>query len=152
MTETITHSSFTIEQTFHHPVAKVFKALITEEQRRKWFVEGKGFTIEAYTCDYRVDGREYCAFRFKGGPLIENHTVVMDIVENARTVACYSMAADGKRFSVSQITTELYEVEGGTRVVFTELGAHFGKDGSAGRKEGSIGMLAGLGTYLDANN
>lgn len=153
MQHPVIHSSFTIERRYPHPPAKVFRALTEQPHRRRWFVEGDGFEIESYACDYRVGGEERCAFRPVGGPRIETHAVVMDIVAGERTVACYSMAMEGHRFSVSQITSELFaeDVDGvaGTRLVFTELAAYFnGDDGTEGRKEGSLGLMEKLAAYL----
>ena len=59
------------------------------------------------------------------------------------------MWVDGEHLSTSLTTTELEEVDGGTRVTFTEQGVYLdGKDDGSQREAGFQGILANLAAYL----
>ena len=59
------------------------------------------------------------------------------------------MWVGGEHLSTSLTTTELEEVDGGTRVTFTEQGVYLdGKDDGSQREAGFQGILENLATYL----
>ncbi len=145
----VKHATFTIERSYDASPARVFKAHTDKVAKRRWFVEGEGFTIESYEMDFRVGGKESSRFRFQGGPLMTFDAVHHDIVPNERIVTAYSMTMDGNTISVSLATTELRAEGKGTRLVFTEQGAYVdGHDDVAGREEGSRGLLEALDKEL----
>src|SRR5438105_1610708 len=118
------HGTFVLEKHYPHPPGKVFSAFVDKAKKRRWFVEGEGFTIERYEADFRVGGKELAAFRYQGGPLITMEAVYQDIVARERLVFVYVMDMEGKRMSVSLTTIELTPTpEGGTELKFTEQGA-----------------------------
>ena len=101
-----------------------------------------------------VGGLEGGRFRFRGGPPVENHSVYLDIVPDARIVVAYSMVVGGSRISSSLATTELRVGPGGrgTTLVYTEQAAFFeGADGVKGRSEGCRELLEKLGAVVDAD-
>src|SRR5688572_8149868 len=116
----VTHGSFTIERYYEASPARVFAAHADPAIKRKWFVEGDGWEIESYDCDFRVGGVETSRFRYQGGELMGNDTVFQDIVPDRRIVIAYTMWAGEKRFSSSLSTIEFKPEGTGTRLVFTE--------------------------------
>jgi uncharacterized protein YndB with AHSA1/START domain len=75
--------------------------------------------------------------------------VYLDIVPRERIVFAYSMTMGGAPMSSSLATIELVPAGSGTLLRFTEHTAFVdGNDGSAGRREGSIGLLEALAKEL----
>ena len=153
MTErSVQHATFTIERVYDAAPARVFKAFADPVAKRRWFVEGEGWEVEAFTVDFRVGGEERSRFRFRGGPLVRNDTVYLDIVPDRRIVIAYSMTVGDNRISASLATTQ-FEPEGaGTRLAFTEQGAFLdGYDDAGKREEGWGGLLDRLAGELKSS-
>lgn len=146
------HSTFTLERSYPSSPQRVFEALSVKEQRRKWFVDGPGFTTHAHELDFSINGREYGKYQPDGGPVIEFFATYQDIVANERICVAYSMGIDGRPFSASLQTIELEADGKGTRLFLTEFGAHFNgsTDEATGREEGTRGMLETLAAFLKA--
>jgi uncharacterized protein YndB with AHSA1/START domain len=132
MTErTVVHSTFVIDRHYPTTPERVFAAFADKTKKRRWCVEGEGFTIEEFEMDFRVGGIERSRFRFEGGPAIVCEAVYQDIVPDRRIVFVYTMTVDDKRKSSSLTTIELLPAKEGTDLIFTEQGAFFdGVDGS----------------------
>jgi uncharacterized protein YndB with AHSA1/START domain len=149
----VIHKSFTIERSYSAGVARVFRALSDPEQKRRWFVEGDGFTIESYTLDFKVGGFERTLFRYGDGPLLTNDCVYLDIAPNERLVFAYAMTVGGAPMSSSLSTIELIARGSSTILRFTEHTAFVdGKDGSEARREGTLGLLEALAQELERHN
>lgn len=150
MTErSITHATFAIERAYAAAPQKVFRAFADPAIKRRWFVEGEGWTIEEFTADFREGGIEQSRFRFRGGPPVSNDTVYHEIVTDQRIVFSYAMIVDGKRISVSLATVELEAEGGGTRLVYTEQGAFLdGADQPANREVGCGELFEALAREL----
>lgn len=150
MTErSVTHATFAIERHYDVAPARVFAAFSDPTIKRRWFLEGEGWEIDEYETDFRVGGREYSRFRFRGGPEITNDTVYQDIVPDQRIIIAYSMAIGGQRISASLQTIELEADGTGTRLTLTEHGAFLdGHDDPAGREHGTRGLLDALEAVL----
>lgn len=149
----VDHATFTLERTYKASPARVFAAWQEPELKRRWFVEGEGWEVDHYTMDFRVGGLEGGAFRFRGGPVVENHSVYLDIVPGERIVAAYTMVVGGARISSSLATTELRLAPDGkgTTLVYTEQAAFFeGSDGVKGREGGCRELLEKLAAFIDA--
>ncbi len=113
------------------------------------FIEGEGWDVFEYTADFRVGGREFSRFAFRGGPEIYNETVYHDIVPNERMIFSYGMGIGDRPFSASLATIELATVNGGTRLTYTEQGAYLGgADDIAGREEGCRDLFEKLALDL----
>jgi uncharacterized protein YndB with AHSA1/START domain len=148
----VIHNSFTIERTYPTTAARVFRALSDPQKKRRWFAEGEGFVVDSYTLDFQVGGFERTRFRFGDGPLMTNDCVYLDIVQNERIVFAYSMTVGGAPMSSSMGTMELLSTPSGTCLHFTEHTAYLdGHDGSAARREGSLGLLEALARELDSH-
>jgi uncharacterized protein YndB with AHSA1/START domain len=146
----VVHGSFTIERTYPVSPERLFRAYAEKDQKRKWFAEGKGFTIFEYELDFQVGGREFTRFRAGAGPEMTFDSLYMDIVPNRRVVNAYSMTSAGKPFSASVGTTELEVTADGTRMVYTEQCAFLdGIDGIESRKHGTIALLEALAKALE---
>jgi uncharacterized protein YndB with AHSA1/START domain len=153
----VVHGTFAIERNYKASPERVFAAFASQETKRRWFVEGKGFQIDQFTSEFRVGGRERSRFRFKGGPVgaptagtaIGNDTTYMDIVPDDRIVFAYTMTIGEKRISASLVTVQLVKVGDETSLMFTEQGAFFeGADGAQRREEGWRALLQRLDEEL----
>jgi uncharacterized protein YndB with AHSA1/START domain len=146
----VTHASFTIERTYPASPPKVFAAFSDPEAKRRWYVDGEGFTTESYEPGFGTGAFERSSFRFKGGPLIRNDTVYLDVQQDERLIFAYSMSLEGQPMS-SSLMTILFEPSGtGTRLVLTEQGAYLkGFDDVKGRENGSRGLLEALARELE---
>lgn len=157
----VVHSTFAIERTYAASPARVFAAFADPAQKRRWFLEGKGFTAGEYTADFRVGGYEKSRFTFNGGPPgapppgteMGNDTVYLDIVPDQRVVFAYCMLVGERRMSASLATVELSASgDGGTRLLFTEQAAFFeASDGAHLREAGWRGLLAKVETVLSGS-
>lgn len=141
----VIHNTFVIEK--HYPASphKVYAAFADKAKKRRWCVEGEGFTIDRFDMDFRVGGLESSQFRFKDGPPITMDAIYQDLVPDERIVFVYTMALAGKRMSTSLTTIQLTLKENGTALTFTEQGAFFdGVDNIQGREEGTRQLLEQL--------
>lgn len=148
-TKTISHDTFTLERTYQATPARVFSAWADPVKKRRWFVEGEGWTIHSYECDFREGGFERSRFRPNDGPEMSNDTWFHDIVDNQRIVCSYDMTVAGKRISVSLATIEVEPSGSGTRLRYTEQAVFFeASDGASGRREGWTEILGNLAKEL----
>ncbi|WP_332691936.1 SRPBCC family protein [Bosea sp. (in: a-proteobacteria)] len=145
----VVHASFTIERSYAASPARVFAAFADPAQKRRWFAEGEGWTVEQFDVDFRVGGFERSRFRYQGGPPITNESIYQVIQPNERIILAYAMAIDGVPLSGSLLTMEYLPEGSGTKLVFTEQGAYLdGKDGPVHREEGSRELLESLARIL----
>lgn len=137
----VAHATFTIERRYDAPPARVFKAFADPVQKRRWFVEGEGWEVEAFETEFRVGGTERGRFRFQGGPLITNDTLYQDIVPGERIIIAYTMTVGGNRISASQATMQFEPAGSGTRLVFTEQDAFLDGYDDVGQREAGMREL-----------
>lgn len=149
----VIHKSFTIERTYPTTAARVFRAHSDPAKKRRWFAEGEGFIVDEYSLDFQVGGFERSRFRFGAdGPPMTFDGLFLDIVPSERIVLAYSMTIAGAPMSSSLSTIELVPASSGTLLRYTEHTAFVdGNDGSAGRREGSLGLLEALAKELEAH-
>lgn len=141
-TKPAVHSTFRIERYYEAPPSRLFFAFADTASKRRWLVEGDGFTVYEHEADFRVGGREFSRFRYGDGPDITNEAVYQDIVPDERIVFCYRMALAGAPMSASLTTIELTPNGTGTLLVQTEQGTYLdGSDDGTGREEGTRGLL-----------
>lgn len=146
----VTHATFTLERIYAASSERVFAALRDPAIKRRWFCEGEGWTVDEFTMDFRVGGRETSRFRPKEGPPMGNDTVYMDIVANRRIVLAYVMTVGDARISASLATFDVEPSGEGTKVTFTDQSAFFGgSDGVEGRKAGWSELFEKLGAELE---
>jgi uncharacterized protein YndB with AHSA1/START domain len=147
---TIVPNQFSIERVYPVSVDRVFSAFQDIEKKRVWFFGAEGFHLHEVQMDFRVGGIEFSRFDRHGGPEMTNRTLYHDIVENQRIVFDYEMTFDKKLFSVSLASVELFVVEGGTRLVYTEASQHLdGFDKPGPREAGCKDMFDRLGATLE---
>ena len=153
MSPPVIHQSFTIERSYPAAPARVFSAHSDPASRRRWFAEGKGFIIDSYALDFQVGGFERSRFRFGAdGPPMTYDGVYLDILANERILFAYAMTVGGAPLSSSLAAVELVPAPAGTLMRFTEHTAFVdGNDGSAARREGSLGLLEALARELQAH-
>jgi uncharacterized protein YndB with AHSA1/START domain len=149
-TTSVLHHTFTVERTYAAAPARVFRAFEDPRIKRQWFIEGEGWEVEEYTFDFRVGGREFSRFRFRGGDEITNDTTFFDIVPDQRIVIAYWMTMGDRRITTSLATIEFKPTGTGTKLVFTEQIVFLdGSDHPAQREEGTRELLEKLGDVLD---
>jgi uncharacterized protein YndB with AHSA1/START domain len=145
MTDKLVHSAFTVERRYPAPPAKVFACFADTEKLRRWLIEGEGWTTDAFTNDFSVLGFQRSLFRWQDGPQISNDGIYHEIVENERIIASYSMAMEGRIFSVSLLTQTFEASDGGTLLTLTEQGTYMGDESAvANREEGFRELLEKL--------
>ena len=143
-------ATFSIEKRYAAKPARVFAPFASNDQKRRWFVEGEGWTVKSYEADFRPGGRERSRFSFKGGPEMGNDAIYHEIVENRRMVFSYSMDMEGTVFSASLVTITIEPAGSGALLTYTEQGTHLdGFDNAAGREEGCRELFEKLGEFLD---
>jgi uncharacterized protein YndB with AHSA1/START domain len=151
MSHSVVHHTFTINRTYKASLERTFRAFQDPTIKRKWFIEGEGWTIEEHTDDFTVNGREFSRFRFGNSPEMTNRSIYQDIVPNARIVLAYTMTIGSNRISSSLATIEFKPAGTGTSLTYTEQGAYFdGLDQPKQREEGCNELYDKLGELLEA--
>ena len=152
ITESVVHSTITIERTYPVVPERVFAAWADPKQKRRWFAEGEGWSVLQFDLDFREGGREAARFRDdKSNAEIRNDGHYEDILANRRIVVAYTMSVGDRRISASLATVELRPQGDGTRLVYTEQGAFFeGADGPRMREQGWRELLDRLAADLQA--
>lgn len=149
MSSNSVHEKFVIERKYKAAPERVFAAWSDPVKKRRWFVEGEGWTVDAYEMDFREGGFERSRFRFGDGPPMTNDNVYHDIVPARRIVSSYDMTAAGKRFSVSLSTLEFEPSGDGTLLRYTEQVVFFdGADNVKSRRDGCADLLEKLAGEL----
>ncbi|MCY0989389.1 SRPBCC family protein [Nannocystis sp. ILAH1] len=152
ITESVVHSTITIDRTYPVAPERVFAAWADPKQKRRWFAEGEGWSVLQFDLDFREGGREAARFRDeKSDAEIRNDGHYEDIVPGRRIIVAYTMSVGGRRISASLATVELRPQGDGTRLVYTEQGAFFdGADGPRMREQGWRELLDRLAAELQA--
>jgi uncharacterized protein YndB with AHSA1/START domain len=149
ITRSVTHSTFTLERTYPVPPAKVFAAFKDPAKKRRWFVEGEGFTTQSYEPAFEVGAWERIRGTAPGNTPYTNDTMYFDIVPDERIVFSYHMSVGGAPISVSLTTIEFRPAGKGTLMVFTEQDAFLeGSDDGSSRKAGTEQLMDALGKEL----
>lgn len=146
----VDHATFAVERHYGASPARVFAAFADPAVKRRWFIEGEGWTIDEFTPAFVEGGNERSRFRFGDGPPMRNETVYHEIVPDERILLSYAMIIDGKRISVSLVTITLSPADAGTKLVYTEQGTFLdGADQAADREAGVRDLLEALAAELD---
>jgi len=144
-----THATFVIERTYDATVDAVWHALSDNDARAAWFGGGGEFDEQERSHDFRVDGGEIEAGKWRDGPTSRYVSTYTDIVDKERIVFTYDMWVDDRHMSTSLTTITLEPDGDGTLLTFTEQAVHLdGLDTVEGREEGTRGLLDLLGAYL----
>jgi uncharacterized protein YndB with AHSA1/START domain len=143
------HHTFVLERSFPQSAERVFAAFADPAKKRRWLMPDEKHTVEKFELDFRAGGREHLAFRMgEGAPitgLVENQGTYQDVVPNQRFVSTYTMALNGKVFSIAVLTVELLPTATGTDLVCTHQGTYLeGADGPEMRKQGWAYLLHSL--------
>ncbi|HEV7317847.1 MAG TPA: SRPBCC family protein [Ensifer sp.] len=141
------HATFVIRRSYAAPPRCVFHAFADAAIKRRWFVEGEGWTIDEFTSDFTVGGRERSRFRFGDGPTMTNDTIYLEIVPNERIVFSYTMTVSGTPISISLGTLQFAADSAGTRLVYTEQSAFLDRPDDAGER--NVGCYALLQPLAD---
>jgi uncharacterized protein YndB with AHSA1/START domain len=145
-TRSVEHATFVLERTYSAIKERVFSGFADKEQKAKWFSDGSPAT--QWDLDFREGGKEYNSGEFIGHVHTFDATY-LEIVENERLVWAYNMYVDGVKLSSSLTVVELAEVDGGTKITFTETGAFYdGHEDPSLRETGSDQILDALGASL----
>ncbi len=149
----VDHGTFTIERTYATSPDRVFAAWASQTEKDRWFGTGDDFLTETdeYSLDFRVGGDERLAGALPNGRRFSYVASYLDVVQNARIVAAYSVSIDDRRTSVSLMTVQLSGTQTETRLTLTEQGAFLDRlDSNDGRIEGARDSLEKLAQHLQA--
>lgn len=150
--QTMMHSTFSVKRTYPVTPERVFAAFANPITKRRWFAEVEGFTIDEYSLDFRVGGRELTRFRFGAGEQVSNETIFLDILPDQRIIFTFTMKGAERLISISLATIEIRRASQGTQLIYTEQGAFFGvADKMINRKYGTAKLFDRLGQDLSAN-
>ncbi|MEC0371090.1 SRPBCC family protein [Paenibacillus chibensis] len=139
----VKHATFVIERMYSASPERVYQAWSDPVAKAKWYSKPDIF-------EFRVGGREYSSGGPPEGPVFTFDAIYQELVPEQRIVYTYSLDSDGTRISVSITTVELIQMEGGTKLIFTEQGAFFdGHDTPEVREHGTNIMLDTLGKVLE---
>lgn len=139
----VKHATFVVERTYAASTERVYNAWADPIAKAKWFSKPDIF-------DFRVGGREHSSGGPPEGPIFTYDASYQELVPEQRIVYTYTLDSDGTRISVSLTTVELIEVEGGTKLIFTEQGAFFdGLDTPEVREHGTNVLMDALGKALE---
>jgi uncharacterized protein YndB with AHSA1/START domain len=148
--QSVSHSTFVIEQTIAAAPERVFTAFADPVQKKIWFTEGFNKESDTYETDFRVGGSEIFRYHYREGapfagiPFV-NDASYQDIVQDRRIVNASTMSIGGKCISASLTSFEFLPTEAGTKLVFTFQGAFFeGADGPQYREMGWRKLLGRL--------
>jgi len=139
----VKHGTFVVERIYAAPPERVYQAWADPVAKAKWFSKADIF-------DFRVGGREYSSGGPPGGPNFIFNASYHELIPEQRIVYTYTLDSGDARMSVSITTVELIEVEGGTKLIFTEQGAFFdGHDTPEIREHGTNALLDMLGKAVE---
>ena len=146
------HATFTIERTFAHPPARVFRAFADQASKATWFIAPSAWTNGPHTFDFRVGGRERLeSIPPDGGPAVTFEATYFDIVPDERIIYGYDMRIGDDRISVSLAAIVLRPAPGGTHLSLTEHGIFLdGYDTVDERERGTRELIDALAAALDA--
>ena len=150
----VIHATAVVEKNYPKPVERVFAAFSDPAQKRRWYAERSGNTIETFEMDFRAGGNETLAYRLGAnspfpGALITNAETFQDIVPNQRIVTASAMSFEGRRFSVSLVTFEFLATAQGCDLICTHQDVFFeGADGPDRREKGWQDILTRLDKEL----
>jgi uncharacterized protein YndB with AHSA1/START domain len=144
------HATFSMERTFGHPPARVFRAFAEPAAKAAWFVGPDGWQSSGHTLDFRVGGREHLATDLPGGGSVTFDATYLDIVTDERIIYAYEMTIDGRRISASLASLELRATPAGTHLTLTEHGIFLdGLDRVEERARGTRELLDKLQRWVD---
>jgi uncharacterized protein YndB with AHSA1/START domain len=146
----VVHAMFHLQRSYDVPVARVWRALIDQTAKSKWFcgTPGKWELLERQM-DVRVGGTERVRGRWEGGVVSTFDAAYHDVIPNERLVYSYVMHLDEKKISVSLATMELKAEGAKTTLKVTEQGAFLdGYDDAGSREHGTAFLLDALGVSL----
>ena len=146
----VVHATFHLERTYDAPPARVWKALVDQGAKAKWFT-GPPAQCEVIerTLDVRPGGRERLYCRWEGGTTSGFDATYHEVIPVERLVYSYEMHMSDRKISVSLATVQLEARAGKTVFKLTEQGAFLdGYDDAGSREEGTGLLLDALGASL----
>lgn len=136
----VTHDTFTVERRYPVTRSRLFGAWADAALKSRWFT---GTVDSDYRGEFTVGGAESTSGAAPDGRALTYDGVYRDIVLDERIVLSYEMAVDGRRMSVSILTAEFSDEEGGARLRVTDQGTYLDDlDSGQNRQQG-------VGTQLD---
>ena len=146
------HVTFTIERTCPASPAQVFAAFVDPRVKARWQDSPETAAVDDSTdyleFDFRVGGHE--RFTFAMHDVTYSYDAeYFDIVPDERIAYSYTMHADGRPDSLSNVTIEFARDGTGTALTYTEQGVFLDCiDDPTEREHGTAELLDNLTRYL----
>lgn len=148
----VEHETIVVERRYAASPSRVYGAWVEPTGRDRWDVPGDGWDHVTDERDVRVGGRDVIRFGSGGSLDYCGDTTYVDLVEDRRIVATYTMAERSVLLSVSLLTVELQPDGVGTHMTVTEQVAFLGgRDSPAARLAGLEEMFDKLATYVEGD-
>ncbi|RZJ09134.1 MAG: ATPase [Rubrivivax sp.] len=146
MTTPAAHASFVLDRHFRASAARVFAAWADPATKLRWNDCHAEMNATEFSMDFRPGGQEVYRSQLPDGTKLAVDKVFLDIVENARIVFAYSMAANGRALSASLVTVEFSDSTSGSSLKLTEQLAYL--DGHMDIEQRRRGTEEGLDRLL----
>jgi uncharacterized protein YndB with AHSA1/START domain len=146
------HGSFSLERLLTTSPARVFAAFASAKAKAAWFTApSEDWSLQIRELDFRPNGRERLAGRWKSGTTTDFRAIYHDIVPDRRIVYTYAMHLNAVRISVSLAVVDIEPHGAGARLTLTDHGAFLdGFDDAGSRERGTSDLLDQLERSLTA--
>lgn len=149
----VVHETLVFERQFRVAPSAVFAAYVDVEARARWSAPSDSAAVVYSVEDFRVGGVDRFRCGDKTELQYEGRVRYEDILDNRRIVYSETISTQGTRLSIALVSWELFEENGGTRVLVTDQIASFvGNDMVVGSKLGMTAALDNLVASLKARS
>ena len=139
------HATLVLERDLSAPVAKVFAAFASPEERANWGAPSDTAAFIYDKTDFREGGIDVFRCGDKSNPQFRGVTTYYDIVPNERIVSSEVVETQGKKLLISMATTTFEPRGTGSKIIVTvQLTSLAGEDMLKGAEFGHNASLDNL--------
>ena len=141
--------TLTFARALPHPAAKVFAAFASSDVVKAWAAPDPRHEMVFHAADFRVGGRDHWTCGPDADHMVEVEGRYYDIVKAKRIVFTERLSFGGDLKSVTLVTNEFEEQNGGTQLTVTaQITALTDMDVRKGYESGYSAALDNLARYL----